>query len=232
MESSAIKCPVFYRTYRLPQHARQFLRQVSGGLDDVYDRAKEECERQGQITLNTETYPAIEARGDLPEDHPQYLTDNQIESLKESEEDAMKARCRAEAEQKKREAEETAGSTEGFGGGETAAMGNAADNPQEANKKEGQITSENKAKAAGRADWPSRLGGHGTRYVPNARGWYVYPVRTVRGALGASRPAPPVRTQRGRLVRVAGTYPTEAPGRTRQLRPSRARSAAAALPRP
>jgi hypothetical protein len=126
---------------------------VSGGLDDVYDRAKAECERQGQITLNTETYPAIEARGDLPEDHPQYLTDNQIESLKESEEDAMKARCRAEAEQKKREAEETAGSTEGFGGGETAAMGNAADNPQEANKKEGQITSENKAKAAGRADW-------------------------------------------------------------------------------
>ena len=36
----------------------------------------------------------------------------------------------------------------------------------------------------------------GTRYVPNARGWYAYPVRTVRGALGASRPAPPVRTQR------------------------------------
>ena len=61
------------------------------------------------------------------------------------------------------------------------------------------------------------LGCHGTRYVPNARGWYAYPVRTVRGALGASRPAPPVRTQRGRLVRVACTYPTEARGRTRQL---------------
>ena len=28
------------------------------------------------------------------------------------------------------------------------------------------------------------LGCHGTRYVPNARGWYVYPVRTVRGAWG------------------------------------------------
>ena len=28
------------------------------------------------------------------------------------------------------------------------------------------------------------LGGHGTRYVPNARGWYAYPVRRVRRALG------------------------------------------------
>ena len=28
------------------------------------------------------------------------------------------------------------------------------------------------------------LGCHGTRYVPNARGWSVYPVRTVRGAWG------------------------------------------------
>ena len=61
------------------------------------------------------------------------------------------------------------------------------------------------------------LGCHGTRYVPYDRGWYAYPVRTVRGALGASHPAPPVRTQRARLVRVARTYPTEAPGRTRQL---------------
>ena len=66
------------------------------------------------------------------------------------------------------------------------------------------------------------LGCHGTLYVPNARGWYVYPVRTVRGALGASRPAPPVRTQRGRLVRVARTYPTEASGRTCQLSAARA----------
>ena len=61
------------------------------------------------------------------------------------------------------------------------------------------------------------LGCHGTQYAWYGRGWYAYPVRTVRGALGASRPAPPVRTQRGRLVRVACTYPTEAPGRTCQL---------------
>ena len=47
---------------------------------------------------------------------------------------------------------------------------------------------------------------------PNARGWYAHPVRTERGALGASRRVRPVRTQRGRLVRVARTYPTEAPG--------------------
>jgi hypothetical protein len=40
---------------------------------------------------------------------------------------------------------------------------------------------------------------------------------TVRGALGAGRPAPPVRIQRERLVRVACTYPTEAPGRTCEL---------------
>ena len=77
----------------------------------------------------------------------------------------------------------------------------------------------------------ARLGCHGTRYVPNARGWYAYPVRTVRGALGVSRPAPPVRTQRGRLVRVAGTYSTEAPGRTRQLRCAPPRPRGAAPPR-
>ena len=36
------------------------------------------------------------------------------------------------------------------------------------------------------------------------RGWYAYPVRTVRGALGANRPAPPVRTlRRPRGVRVS-----------------------------
>ena len=58
------------------------------------------------------------------------------------------------------------------------------------------------------------LGCHGTRYVRYGRGWYAYPVRTVRGALGAGRPARPVRTQRGRLVRVACTYATEAPGRS------------------
>ena len=34
------------------------------------------------------------------------------------------------------------------------------------------------------------------------RGWYAFPVRTVRGGLGTGRPAPPVRTQRGRLVRA------------------------------
>jgi len=42
-----------------------------------------------------------------------------------------------------------------------------------------------------------------------------------RGALRASRPAPSVRTQRGRPVRVARAYPTEAPGRACQ--PSAAR---------
>ena len=51
------------------------------------------------------------------------------------------------------------------------------------------------------------------------RGWYAYTVRTVRGALGASRPAPPVRTQRGRPV---GEACTEAPGRTCQLRSAQA----------
>ena len=72
------------------------------------------------------------------------------------------------------------------------------------------------------------LGCHGTRYVPptpeaGARAPYVQCV-----TLGAGRPARPVRTQRGRLVRVARTYPTEAPGRTRQLRsaPARARARA------
>ena len=64
------------------------------------------------------------------------------------------------------------------------------------------------------------LGCHGTRYVRYARGGYAYPVRTVRGALAASRPAPPVRTQR---VRVAYTYATEAPGSTRQLSAATAR---------
>ena len=56
----------------------------------------------------------------------------------------------------------------------------------------------------------------------------------VRGALGASRPAPPVRTQRGRLVRVARTYPSEAPGRTLsaqgEARPGEARDVRAVPP--
>ena len=61
------------------------------------------------------------------------------------------------------------------------------------------------------------LGCHGTRYVPptpeaGARAPYVQCV-----TLGAGRPARPVRTQRGRLVRVARTYPTEAPGRTQRV---------------
>ena len=50
----------------------------------------------------------------------------------------------------------------------------------------------------------------GEQLTPNARGWYANPVRTERRALGASRPVRPVRTQRGRLVRVARTYRTEA----------------------
>jgi hypothetical protein len=62
------------------------------------------------------------------------------------------------------------------------------------------------------------LGCLSTRYVANARGGCAYPARTVGGALGASRPAPPVRTQRGRLVREARRYSTEALGRTCQLR--------------
>ena len=69
--------------------------------------------------------------------------------------------------------------------------------------------------ALGSASKASHLGCHGTRYVRYGRGWYAYPVRTVHGALGASRPAPPVR--HGRLVRVARTYQLEAARRTRQL---------------
>ena len=72
-----------------------------------------------------------------------------------------------------------------------------------------------RAAALGSASKASHLGCHGTRYVRYGRGWYAYPVRTVHGALGASRPAPPVR--HGRLVRVARTYQLEAARRTRQL---------------
>ena len=49
--------------------------------------------------------------------------------------------------------------------------------------------------------------------VAGTRSQYVQYV----GPWGASRPEPPVRTQRGRLVRVACTYPAEAPERTCQL---------------
>ena len=75
----------------------------------------------------------------------------------------------------------------------------------------------------------SSPGCHGARYVPYARGGNAYPVRGTWGpgrkppcASGSlqCRPAPPVRTVRGRLVRVARTYPTKAPARTRQLRSS------------
>ena len=54
----------------------------------------------------------------------------------------------------------------------------------------------------------------------------MYGVRTVVPAPGASCPAAQVRTARRRLIRVARTYSTEAPGRTRQLSCPR-RSAAA-----
>ena len=68
----------------------------------------------------------------------------------------------------------------------------------------------------GRAD---HLGCHGTRYVrhgtPEAgtRTQYVQCVMTP----GAGRPVPPVRAQRGRLVRVARANATEARGRACQL---------------
>eukprot|EP00964_Phaeocystis_antarctica_P127846 scaffold91553_cov63-Phaeocystis_antarctica.AAC.2 len=55
------------------------------------------------------------------------------------------------------------------------------------------------------------------RYAVRAvrRGWDACSVLR----LGASCPAPPVRTARRRLVRVAHTYSTQAPGRTCQHRP-------------
>ena len=44
---------------------------------------------------------------------------------------------------------------------------------------------------------------HGTRYVRHARGWYAYPVRTVREG-------------RGKLPCASGTYSTQEAGRTAQ----------------
>ena len=60
-----------------------------------------------------------------------------------------------------------------------------------------------------RGTYPTPEAGTRTQYVQYAGPW-------------ASRPALPVRTQRGRLVRVARTYPTEAPGRTCQPGTARA----------
>ena len=49
--------------------------------------------------------------------------------------------------------------------------------------------------------------------VPNVRGWYAYPACTGTWGPGGKPPcASGTRTQRGRLARVARTYPTEAPG--------------------
>ena len=59
------------------------------------------------------------------------------------------------------------------------------------------------------------------RYARHARGWYAYGARTLLGAPRASCPVPLVRTARRRLVRVARTYSTEAPGRTCKLRSER-----------
>ena len=47
------------------------------------------------------------------------------------------------------------------------------------------------------------------------RDWYACPVRAVRGALGASGPAPLVRTVRRGLVRVARTGTVRRPRRVR-----------------
>ena len=62
----------------------------------------------------------------------------------------------------------------------------------------------------------------GTRYAVRPARPGPVPVRVPRTysawRLGASGPVPPVRTARRRLVRVARTYSTEAPGRTCQHR--------------
>ena len=59
---------------------------------------------------------------------------------------------------------------------------------------------------------------HGTWSAPNGRGWHAYPVRTVRGALGTSRPAPPVTY----AAREAGTRsPSVRHGGPRGVRVSR-----------
>ena len=59
---------------------------------------------------------------------------------------------------------------------------------------------------------------HGTWPAPNGRGWHAYPVRTVRGALGTSRPAPPVTY----AARGAGTRsPSVRHGGPRGVRVSR-----------
>ena len=43
---------------------------------------------------------------------------------------------------------------------------------------------ESETAAASSPSTRAHLGCQGTWYVPNARGWYVYPVRTVRGPWG------------------------------------------------
>ena len=84
--------------------------------------------------------------------------------------------------------------------------------------------------AVGRASCRPRLLRHGSGVCETDLAWGA----TVRGTCGTAEavrvpgtystrgpggkpPAPPVPTRRGWLVRVDRTYPTEAPGRTRQL---------------
>ena len=79
------------------------------------------------------------------------------------------------------------------------------------------------ARPAGASNLRGITTGRGAHGTPEAgtRAQYVqarqYPVPTVRGALRASRPAPPVRTLRGRLVRSLYVPSPQAPGRTCQL---------------
>ena len=71
------------------------------------------------------------------------------------------------------------------------------------------VTSKLLSSASTRTTWGATVRGTYGTAVAGTRTQYVL---YVGPWVGASRPAPPVRTQRGRLVRVARTYPTEAPG--------------------
>jgi len=126
---------------------------VSEGLSDVYDEVKASCEARETAKLESITYPAIEAQGDLPEDDPDYLTDGQIDDRKDAEEAAMKRRCRAEAQQAKDQAGQAASSTQPIDDQKVSDLESAVGNPQQAEKKAGQTTSGNKAKAANKPGW-------------------------------------------------------------------------------
>ncbi len=130
---------------------------VNSMASDIYEEQKEACEQEGIENLRSNVYPDLEARGDLPDDDPNYLSGDQIAAAKLSKEAEMRADCEREAAGARDDAVSSAQTEQPVGNAQNQAMqeavGDGGGGAQQANKKPDQTTSGNKAKDSGKSDW-------------------------------------------------------------------------------